>query len=115
MAATHNKKKLELDAAKEKKEGIEQAKRQGEEDYDNELPDLERKITLLENEVTLLKCTLNIYELTYKPEKTSAEKQMLVDFWQDLERTFQTDKMRKHLDHVWVQLKNDPGYKQKSN
>jgi hypothetical protein len=115
LAATHNKKKLDLDAAKVRKEGIEQAKRQGEEDYDNELPNLERKITLLGNEVTLLKCTLNIYELTYKPEKTGAEKQMLVDLWQNLERTFQTDKMKKHLDHVWVQLKNDPGYKQKAH
>jgi hypothetical protein len=111
LAVTRNKKKTELDAAKNKKDEIEQE----EEDYDKKIPGLQRKIILLSNEVSLLDCTLNIYELTYKEEKTFAEKQLLVGLWEDLENTFQTDKMKRHLDHVLKQLKSDPSYKEKSH
>lgn len=84
----------------------------GESDSDREqIPPLERKIYLLKNEVTILKFTIEIYGLTYKPEKTHLEKQTLVNLWEDLEQTFQTDKMKKVLDSLRAQLA--PGQKQK--
>jgi hypothetical protein len=101
-----------LEDATSEKEDIEKDL-DGESDSDRELlPPLERKIYLLQNEVKILKFTIEIYGLTYnKPVKTDLEKQTLVNLWEDLEQTFQTDKMKKILDDLRAQLA--PAHKQK--
>jgi hypothetical protein len=50
--------------------------------------------------------------LTYKPGKTDLEKQLLVNLWGDLKQTFQTDKMKKVLDHLSAQLAPDQKQKE---
>lgn len=111
LQATLNRQQTALDAAIADKRRIEKYL-DGDEDEDGDLPPLERKIYLLKNEVTILNFTVEIYDLTYKPGKTDLEKQLLVNLWGDLKQTFQTDKMKKVLDHLSAQLAPDQKQKE---
>jgi len=108
LQAIYNKKKKVLDKEVASKDRLEAEIRRGDEDEEAEedLARLERSVSVLTLEERILKCTLDIYILTYKQGKTDAEKQRLQSLWKELDdMPFLPDKMKKDLDPLWNQLR----------
>jgi hypothetical protein len=110
LQATYNKKKKDLDREVASKDRLEGDIRRGDEDEEaqDDLARLERSVSVLTLEERILKYTLDIYVLTYKQGKTDAEKQKLLSLWKELDdMPFLPDKMKKDLDPLWKQLKQE--------
>jgi hypothetical protein len=108
LQAIYNKKKKDLDKEVASKDRLEGEIRRGDEDEEAEedLARLERSVSVLTLEERILKCTLDIYILTYKQGKTDAENQKLLSLWKELDdMPFLPDKMKKDLDPLWNQLR----------